>query len=321
MTTILVTGCAGFIGSHLAETLLKRGLEVIGIDNFDPYYSIELKKRNINILEQFGNFHFMEGNISDDSVLEKLFKNHIETIYHLAASAGVRNSIKYPTEYCENDVLSTAKLLEHSKNNNIKNFVYASSSSVYGEVPENELPMSETRTPNPISPYALSKLQGEMWCQLYRELYGLNTTILRYFTVYGPRQRPDEAFTKFITKILRGETIQIYGDGEQTRDFTFVEDIVNGTILAAEKGSGIYNIGGGNRVSVNKMISVMRNVMGVNPKTTNIEKQQGDVSHTQSDIIKARNEFGYEPSVSLEDGTRRHVEWTKQLINDGFVFS
>ena len=317
---ILVTGCAGFIGSHLAETLLGQGKQVIGIDNFDPYYSIELKKKNIEILKGFGNFHFIEGDIFGDDVLNSAFENEVSVVYHLAASAGVRNSIKHPTFYCRNDILGTAKLLEYSKNNNVKKFVFASSSSVYGEVSEEELPMKETSNPKPISPYSLSKLNGEMWCQLYRELYGLDTVMLRYFTVYGPRQRPDEAFTKFITKIIKGEQIQIYGDGEQTRDFIFVRDIINGTLLAAEKGSGIYNLGGGNRISVNKMVSVLRSVMDSEINLINIEKQQGDVPHTCADISKARNELGYEPSVSLEEGTRMHVEWAKKLINDRFVF-
>ncbi len=315
-----VTGCAGFIGSHLTESLLNRGIEVIGIDNFDPYYSVELKKLNIKKLMGFENFHFFEGDISDRNVIEKLFRNDIDVVYHLAASAGVRNSIEYPVKYCENNTINTVRLLELSRKRNVHKFVFASSSSVYGEVPENELPVKEDRLLKPISPYALSKLQGEMWCEIFNRLYGLNTVALRYFTVYGPGQRPDEAFTKFITRVLRGEEIQIYGDGEQTRDFTFVEDIVNGTILAAERGKGVYNLGGGNRISVNRMVSVIRNVTGEEPKTVNIEKQLGDVSHTFADITKARNELGYEPKTSIEEGAKRHVEWVRQLIDNGFVF-
>jgi UDP-glucose 4-epimerase len=307
----LVTGCAGFIGSHLAESLMKKGWKVFGVDNFDPYYDSKIKKKNIDALRKFEGFEFIEGDIFEDSVLKTIFEREIDVVYHLAASAGVRNSIKYPTLYCKNDVFSTAKLLEYSKDNNVKKFVFASSSSVYGEVSEQELPVKESREPKPISPYALSKLNGEMWCQLYNEIYDLDTVILRYFTVYGPRQRPDEAFTKFITKIINGEQIEIYGNGEQTRDFTYVQDIVDGTILAAEKGNGIYNLGGGNRISVNEMVSVIGEVMRIQINKINIEKQQGDVSHTGADISKARTELGYEPKVSLREGTKSHVSWAK----------
>ncbi len=317
---VLVTGCAGFIGSHMAEALLERGHKVIGIDNFDPYYSVELKKLNVETLKRSENFTFIEGDICNNSVLEKAFSGGMERVFHLAASAGVRNSIRHPTFYCRNDVLNTAKLLEFSKDHGIGKFVYASSSSVYGEVPKEELPVTEERLPAPISPYALSKLQGEMWCQLYRDVYGLDTVSLRFFTVYGPRQRPDEAFTKFITKILRNEQIQIYGDGEQTRDFTFVGDVINGLMLASDKGKGVYNIGAGNRISVNKMVSVIGKVMGNEPDCVNINKQPGDVSHTGADITKAREELGYEPGTTIEEGASRHVEWARRLVDNGFVF-
>jgi nucleoside-diphosphate-sugar epimerase len=320
MGTVLVTGCAGFIASHLAEALLQRGLDVIGVDNFDPYYSVELKRLNIDSLKQHPHFHFLEGDISNENILGDVFKNDIDVVYHLAASAGVRNSINYPVKYCWNDVYNTVLLLDMVRNKEVRKFVLASSSSVYGEVPESELPMKEDRLLRPISPYALSKQQAEMWCEMFRDVYGLNTVALRYFTVYGPRQRPDEAFTKFISRILKGEEIQIYGDGKQTRDFTFIGDIVKGTMLAAEKGSGIYNLGGGNRVSVNEMVSVIRKATGESPRMVNIEKQQGDVLHTFADITKARKDLGYGPATSLEEGTRMHVEWVRKLRDNGLVF-
>ena len=319
METVLVTGCAGFIGSHLTEALLKRGFGVVGIDNFDPYYPVELKKRNVSLIPK-ENFTFIEGDIGEDEVLERAFVHGIGKVFHLAASAGVRNSIRHPTFYCRNDVLNTAKLLEFSKDRGVKKFIFASSSSVYGEVRESELPVRESRSPAPISPYALSKVQGEMWCELYREVYGLDTVSLRFFTVYGPRQRPDEAFTKFITKILRGEHIEIYGDGEQTRDFTYVGDVVNGLLLASEKGSDIYNLGAGNRISVNEMVSIIGSVMGTRPQYLHIEKQQGDVSHTGADISRAADELGYAPRTALEEGTRKQVGWARRLSEDGFVF-
>lgn len=318
--TVLVTGCAGFIGSHLAEALLKKGSNVIGVDNFDPYYSVELKKLNIKALKQSSRFRFIEGDIGDDRVLDKAF-NGVDTVYHLAASAGVRNSLQYPVKYCNNDVLNTVKVLEWSRKNGVKKLVFASSSSVYGEVPESELPIREDKALKPITPYSLSKQQAETWCRMYSDIYGLSTVIIRYFTPYGPRQRPDEAFTKFIARILGGQPIEVYGDGRQTRDFTYIGDVVHGTILAGERGSGVYNVGAGNRISVNEMVSVISRVAGIEPKVKNIGKQQGDVSHTHADISRAKNDLGYDPRTSLEDGARKHVEWVRNLLDDGFVFS
>ncbi|MFC2143817.1 GDP-mannose 4,6-dehydratase [Candidatus Aenigmatarchaeota archaeon] len=310
MSVILVTGCAGFIGSHLCEALLKNGLSVTGLDNIDSYYSVKWKEENMKVLNRYPNFNFIRGSILDSGLIKDVIKD-VDTVYHLAAIPGVRNSIKNPIKYCEIDVLGTIKLLDISRKNDIKKFVFASSSSVYGEVPENELPVREDRRPNPISPYGLAKYQGEEWCSMFDKTYGLKTVSLRYFTVFGPRQRPDEAFSKFIGKIMNNEAIEIYGDGEQTRDFTFVEDIVKGTILGCEKGSGIYNIGGGKRISVNEIISLIEKVMNRGISKKNIEKQMGDVTHTWSDIGKSKNELGYNPKVSIENGIRRHFDWFK----------
>jgi nucleoside-diphosphate-sugar epimerase len=309
--TVLVTGCAGFIGSHLAGRLLETGEDVVGIDNFDPYYPKELKLRNLESLKQNPKFRFFEMSVLDDKLGDVM--GNVSVIYHEAAMAGVRNSIREPWRYFQTNVEGTFRLLELARKTDAEKFVFASSSSVYGEVPENELPVREDRAPNPVSPYALSKYQGEQWCRLFADVYGLRTVCPRYFTVYGPGQRPDEAFTKFISKIMNSEEIQIYGDGNQTRDFTYVGDVVSGTILAAQKGNGLYNIGSGNRVTVNEMVEVIGRVMGTQPKTVHIEKQQGDVSHTWSSIEKARGELGYEPRTSLEEGTRKHVEWCKNI--------
>src|SRR3989344_1438683 len=251
MTRILVTGTAGFIGSHLSTELLKRGFQVVGVDNFNDYYSKDRKLENISSLVKNNNFHFIEGDLRDKKIAESVTQN-VELIYHLAGMGGVRNSIKNPALYMENNIISTANLLELS---NCK-FVFASSSSVYGNVPENQLPVSENVQLKPVSPYALSKKLCEEICELYAREFGRKIAVVRYFTVYGPRQRPDEAFTKFINLALAGQEIPLYGDGSQTRDFTFVSDAVNGTILAAEKGNGIYNISGGKR---HTMLQVLEN--------------------------------------------------------------
>ena len=311
MSKILVTGCAGFIGSNLCEKLLGQNLSVIGLDNIDPYYSPDWKENNLKILREKPKFSFIKGSILDSEAIKKAMGD-AEIVYHLAALPGVRNSIKNPVKYCETDVLGTIGLLNASRNSNVKKFVFASSSSVYGEVPENELPVKEDRKLNPISPYALAKVQGEEWCEMFKKVYGLKTTSLRYFTVFGPRQRPDEAFSKFIGRMFRDEEIEIYGDGNQTRDFTFVGDVVNGTVLACEKGNGIYNIGSSKRINVNQMVQMIENVMGKKAKIKHIERQQGDVTHTWSNIDKAKNEIGYQPKVSIEEGIKRHVEWFRK---------
>ncbi len=310
MSDILVTGCAGFIGSHLCEKLLSQDIKVTGLDNLDPYYSLDWKENNLKLLKKQSNFSFIKGSILDSNLIKDIVKN-VEIVYHLAALPGVRNSIKNPVKYCETDVLGTIKLLDMCRTMDIKKFVFASSSSVYGEVPENELPVSEDRKLGPISPYGLAKLQAEEWCKMFERVYGLKTVSLRYFTVFGPRQRPDEAFSKFISRIMKDEGIEIYGDGKQTRDFTYISDIVDGTMLACEKGNGVYNIGSSKRISVNEMVALIENIMNKKARIRHIEKQQGDVTHTWSNINKAKIELGYEPKVSIENGIKKHVEWFK----------
>ncbi len=309
MANILVTGCAGFIGSNIAEALLKEGHSVTGIDNLDPYYSVEIKKANLEILKKSRNFDFILGSILDDSALQKIRAKGIEIVSHQAAMAGVRASMKNPQKYCNVNVLGTVKLLDTFRD--AEKLVLASSSSVYGEVNEGDLPVSERRPPSPISPYALSKLNAENWCSMFSESYGMKTVMLRYFTVYGPRQRPDEAIQKFINKIFRGETIEIYGDGKQTRDFTCVLDVVKANMLAMRKGNGTFNIASGNRISVNDLVKVLGEVIGKEPDIRHIESQQGDVSHTGADITRAKEILGYAPEYSIEEGVRKHVDWFK----------
>ena len=308
---ILVTGCCGFIGSHLAERLLRDGEDVLGIDNFDPYYPRQLKLKNLEVLKEHEKFQFVEESILGD--LEQLFRK-VSIVYHQAAIAGVRNSLRDPLRYVENNVLGTANILNLSRNSGVKKVVFASSSSVYGEVAESELPLEESHKLEPISPYGYSKKLCEEICHMYSRVWGLALVSLRYFTVYGPRQRPDEAFSKFIKKILKSEPVEVYGSGEQTRDFTYISDAVDATLLAARKGHGIYNIASGSRITLNKALSLISRISGLGPRRVRKEKQQGDVSHTWASISKARKELGYRPKIPLEQGLREHLRWLKKSM-------
>ncbi len=304
----LVTGCAGFIGSHLAERLIEEGYKVIGIDCFSDYYSRGIKEKNMEKLMESDSFHFVELDITQTNLVELL--NGADYIFHQAAQAGVRASWgKNFKVYTDNNILATQMLLEAAKDVDIRKFIYASSSSVYGDVPS--LPMKETDTPKPISPYGVSKLAGEQLCHLYWKNFGVPTISLRYFTVYGPRQRPDMAFHKFIKAILRGEKIVIYGDGNQTRDFTYVSDIVDANILAANSdyNGDVFNIGGGSRVSLVDAIRELEKIIGKKAILQHIEKQKGDVTDTYADITKAKNLLGYNPKVSIGEGLRKEVKW------------
>ncbi len=311
MMKVLVTGCAGFIGSHVSEALVKKGDEVIGIDCFTDYYPRKIKEKNIANLTKKQNFRFIEGNILKLD-LKDLLKN-INCIIHEAAQAGVRASWGQSFRiYVDNNILATQKLLEAAKNSEIKKFVYASSSSVYGDV--NTLPMKETDKPKPVSPYGVSKLAGEYLCYLYWKNFNLPTISLRYFTVYGERQRPDMAFHRFIKAILENKKITMYGDGNQTRDFTYISDIVNATISAAESSiSGeVFNIGGGIRTSLAEIICLLEKLIGKKAKTEYVKKQMGDVKHTLADIRKAKNILDYKPTMKIEEGLKKEIEWIKK---------
>jgi UDP-glucose 4-epimerase len=311
----VVTGAAGFIGSHTAEELLKKGEDVVGIDNFHPYYSEEIKRQNLKEVKETakdteGEFTFVDGSILEDESLEKLPPKPAK-VFHNATVAGVRNSIENPSEYAKQNLLGLSKLLDSFED--IGKFVFASSSSVYGMVPEEELPVKEDRELDPIAPYPQSKKHGEEMVQLYSELYDFEYSIVRYFTVYGPRQRPDEAFTKFIQMILNDEPVTIYGDGEQSRDFTYVKDIVNGAIKASEaQGSDTYNIGSQRRITVNEMVETLDEVMDENLEKTHVEQPEGDARHTHANIQKAKNKLGYAPEKEFEEGVKACVEWAKE---------
>jgi UDP-glucose 4-epimerase len=315
----LVTGAAGFIGSNLTEQLLEKGYEVIGVDCFIDYYDRSLKENNMNSFKGHKNFTFIEDNINNID-FEKLLKN-IDYIFHQAAQAGVRSSWGEDFEiYTYNNIMGTQKLLEAVKESDIKKFVYASSSSVYGDT--DKLPMQETNRLQPVSPYGVSKLAGENLCYLYYKNFNVPTISLRYFTVFGERQRPDMAFHIFIKAILQDEQLTVFGDGTQSRNFTHVDDIVKANILAAESdiAGEIFNIGGdGKRVVLNDAIDLMEKLIG---KKANREYQQvvkGDVKHTSADTSKAKELLCYEPEVDFENGLKREIDFLKDLLKNNLI--
>jgi UDP-glucose 4-epimerase len=306
----LVTGVSGFIGSNLAEQLIHDGHSVFGIDSFEDFYPRKLKEENLKSLRDSEQFRLIEGNIID-LPLETIVPD-VDCVFHEAAQPGVRDSWGSRFEiYAQNNVLATQKLLEASVEANIKRFVYASSSSVYGDV--DSLPIDEKSRLRPVSPYGVSKLAGENLCHLYWKNYGVPVVALRYFTVYGPRQRPDMAFNRFIKAILKGEEITIYGDGSQTRDYTYIGDIVGGTLSAVEGEvvGEVFNLGGGFRMTLNEVLDVLEEVIGKKARRVYVEVQKGDVKHTFSDITKAERMLHYTPSVSIEEGLREEVKWLK----------
>ena len=302
----IVTGCAGFIGSHLVDKLLEQGYEVIGIDCFTDYYSREIKEANISNALSHKNFEIIE-----EDILEMNDFPEVDYVFHEAAQAGVRASWGKSFEiYTRNNIEATQKLLEFYKDSSIKKFVYASSSSVYGDT---ELPMKENSLLKPVSPYGVTKLAAENLCYLYYKNYGVPTVSLRYFTVYGPRQRPDMAIHKFVKVILNDGEILIFGDGEQTRDFTFVDDAVEANILAAESDSGgrVFNIGGGSRISVNDLIKLIEDTVGKKANIKYEEKQKGDVKDTWADVSKAKADLGWTSKVEIDEGLKKFVDWWK----------
>ena len=300
----LVTGCAGFIGSHLTDKLLQEGHEVIGIDCFTDYYPREIKENNIKSAISHKNFTFIEEDILNITEFPR-----VDCVFHQAAQAGVRASWgKYFETYTRNNILATQKLLEYYKELDLGKFVFASSSSVYGNA--KELPIREDAPKNPFSPYGVTKLAAENLCSLYSMNYGTPAVSLRYFTVYGPRQRPDMGINKFVHAVLKGEVIEIYGDGNQTRDFTYVSDAVQANLLAAESEAAgeILNIGGGSRISVNELIRQIEEAVGKKAHVKKISAQKGDVEHTCAEVAKAEKTIGYKPSVGIREGIKKYVD-------------
>jgi len=304
---ILVTGGAGFIGSHLVEKLLEDGLEVRVIDNFSDFYSG--KEKNVGEFEKNSNFELVRADIRDKNIGEQI--RGAETIFHLAAQPGVGYSLKHPKEVVDINVGGTLNLLEAVRKEEVGQFVNVSSSSVYGNA--KELPLREDMNASPISPYGASKLACEFYCRAYSEAYGMNTANLRYFTVYGPRQRPDMAIRKFVEGMMGGKAPTIFGDGNQTRDFTFVSDIVGGTaLLRGKKFSGdVFNVGGGNRISVNELVETINSVLGKPLEPKYVDTQKGDVQDTWADISKI-SELGYKPQVGIKEGIEKFIGWAEK---------
>lgn len=308
---ILVTGAAGFIGSHLVEKLLNEGYLVTGIDNFDPFYSKEIKLENLKQAKQHPNFRFVELDIRDNNKIKSGLNEDFDAIAHLAAKAGVRPSIIDPIGYQETNVYGTQNLLEFAKEKNIKQFVYASSSSVYGINPN--LPWKETDyVLNPISPYASSKISGELLGHVYSHIHKIRFIGLRLFTVYGPRQRPDLAIHKFVKNGIEGKPIPFYGDGTTKRDYTFVDDIVNGLMAAIEytlTDYEIINLGNHHNISLSELVESIQKYIGKELILEKLPKQPGDVDQTYADITKAKLLLKWEPKTDINTGIEKFVRW------------
>jgi len=312
--TILVTGAAGFIGSHLSERLVRQGMSVVGLDNFDPFYEPAVKWNNIAELLTSPNFKLVEGDIRNPVLAEKVFREgQFDMVVHLAAKAGVRPSIQDPAGYVDVNINGTVILLEAARAAGIKKFIFASSSSVYGN--NEKVPFSETdNVDNPISPYAATKKAGELICYTYSHLYGMDMTCLRFFTVYGPRQRPDLAIHKFARLIEQGKAIPVYGDGSMERDFTYIEDIIDGVVASMKQCQGyhIYNLGESRPVRLDVLIGELEKALGKKAIIDRQPEQPGDVKRTFADVQKAVRELGYQPKTHLADGLKAFVVWMRK---------
>ncbi|MGD9495480.1 MAG: NAD-dependent epimerase/dehydratase family protein [Armatimonadota bacterium] len=311
--TVLVTGAAGFIGSHLSEALIARGDRVVGVDNFDPYYDPAIKRRNVAALLDSGRFRLVEGDILDPQALQEAFCEPLACVIHLAARAGVRPSIEQPIQYARVNVEGTVALLEKTREHGVARFLFGSSSSVYGAA--NEVPFSEDqRIDRPISPYAATKVAGEALCYTWHHLYDIPMVLLRFFTVYGPRQRPDLAISTFVRLLHAGKPIQQFGDGSSSRDYTYIDDIVRGIIAAADSDLDfeIINLGGSTPVRLDELIAAVAAAVGVEPVVQVLDDQPGDVPRTCASVEKAKRLLGWEPQWSLADGLREFVAWYRQ---------
>ena len=305
----LVTGVAGFVGSHLGERLLGDGWQVRGVDCFTDTYARATKEQNLSSLRRDARFAFQEADLVTANVGDLV--RGVDVVFHLAGQAGVRSSWGSEFEiYTERNILATQRLLEAVAAVGLERFVYASSSSIYGDT--TELPVTESSLPQPISPYGVSKLAAEHLCRLYYVSHGVPTVSVRYFTVYGPRQRPDMAFHRLIRAMLRDESFPLYGDGEQTRDFTFVSDAVEATVRAAGAPPGsIFNVGGGSRVTLNHVIGILEELVGSEAKVEREARQAGDVRHTWANTTRIKETIGFQPQVPLREGLAREVAWLR----------
>ena len=313
ISRVLVTGGAGFIGSHLCEALLEQGREVQVLDNFNDYYDPAIKRRNIETALTHSAYSIREGDIRDQELVGEVMATfRPQAVIHLAAMAGVRPSIERPHLYNDVNIAGTTVLLEAAREYPVENFVFGSSSSVYGS--HDKVPFSEKDVLNrPISPYAATKLAGEQLCFTYHYLYGIPVSCLRFFTVYGPRQRPEMAIHLFARKIMNGELITLYGDGSSRRDYTYIDDIIDGVIRSLDRPQGfeIFNLGESRTVGLSEMVSILEDAIGREANITFEPDQPGDVPVTYADVTKAVRVLGYEPSVPIEEGIRLFVKWLK----------
>ena len=320
---VLITGGAGFIGSHLCERLISSGHDLVVIDNFSDFYDPGLKRRNIDEVARTASmagreFILCEGDIRDGELVAALFgQEKPDAVIHLAAAAGVRPSIENPLLYEAVNVRGTMNLLEAARNSGIRQFIFASSSSVYGDNPK--VPFSESDpVDNPISPYAATKKAGELLCHTWHHLYRMNIACLRFFTVYGPRQRPDLAINKFTRLIDAGKPIPFYGDGTTSRDYTYVSDIVDGVekaldwVSAEESRYDIFNLGGSSPVNLRRLVEVIESALGKKAVIERLPMQAGDVARTFADLSRSTAVLGYQPSISIEDGITAFVQWYRQ---------
>ena len=317
MSTYLITGGAGFIGSTLGERLIKEGNKVVAIDNFCDFYNPSIKENNVKELIKNENFKLYRNDIRDREALKKIFdENKIDIVMHLAAMAGVRPSIENPILYQEVNCLGTQNLLEEMRAHNVTNGVFASSSSVYGNC--KEVPFNENMVVDfAISPYAATKKANEVMAHVYHKLFKMNIIMLRFFTVYGPKQRPDLAINKFTRLMLEDKEIPMFGDGTTSRDYTYIDDIVDGIarscnyVLTHEDVYEILNIGNSSPTSLKEMIDTIAETLGVKPKINKLPMQPGDVDRTFADITKAKKMIGYEPKTTFKEGIQKFVDWYK----------
>ena len=316
LVRILLTGAAGFIGSHLAEALLERGDEVVGLDSFDPYYDPARKEANVQLLGRWPGWFLVRGDIRDAALVRRLLdRDAFDGIVHLAARAGVRPSIDEPELYADVNVVGTTTLLEAARRAGVGRFVFASSSSVYGVGSEPPF-RTDARADRPVSPYAATKRAGELLCEAFASLHPMAIASLRYFTVYGPRQRPDMAIARFIDLIERGQPVPRFGDGSARRDYTYVDDAVAATVraldhCAARSGHRVFNVGESSTISLTDLIHVIERAVGRPAVLQLLGDQPGDVPLTHADIEETRTELGYAPSVSIEEGVERQVAWQR----------
>ena len=311
---VLVTGAAGFIGSHTAERLLARGERVIGLDNFDPFYDPALKRANLSAASRDPRFTLVEGDIRDAALLDALFaKEPVRAVIHLAARAGVRPSVEEPALYADVNVRGTTVVLESARRAGVRKVVYASSSSVYGG--NTKVPFSEDDpVDHPVSPYAATKKATELVASAYHHLYGIDTIGLRFFTVYGPRQRPEMAIAAFTRRIDEGRPVPVFGDGSALRDYTYIDDIVDGVMGALDRGRGdrVYNLGESETTSLLELVRRIGDALGREPRIEFRPAQPGDVPTTYADIARARRELGYHPAVRVAEGIPRFVAWHRR---------